>query len=153
MRIVLKQGDVIQIEVEDGDGIITVGYGTEELYVDADMPDSDSRIGRIYSERFGEDQSPDKAIVAGEVDDDIGYDDDDLDLDGDRFLDKVMEEAAEAELESEEFDQAILEDPVGDDVDEGAIDYDTRPIVRASKVIDDAEWEAAITADRERNEA
>lgn len=149
MRIVLKQGDVIQIEVEDGDGVITVGYGTEELYVDADMPDSDNRNGRIYSERFGEPAGK-RYTNAQIVDMMAGAKDG---VDDDEFLDKVMEEAAEAELESEEFDQAILEDPVGDDPEEGELEFDTRPVARRMPQISDDDWDEAIRKNRDIHEA
>lgn len=39
--------------IAESDGEITVKYDDDELSVHVDMPDTDGRVGKIYSERFG----------------------------------------------------------------------------------------------------
>lgn len=54
MKIVLKQGDRLEVCLEGTDGEFVIEYGDSTLTVTADLPDSDGREGVIYSERFGD---------------------------------------------------------------------------------------------------
>lgn len=53
MKILLKPGDVLTIEIEETDGQFIIKFNEDEISVHANMPDSDGRDGKIYSERFG----------------------------------------------------------------------------------------------------
>lgn len=57
MKIVLKPGEKLEIALaddsgEDIDGSIIVDFQFNELKITTDWPDSDGRVGTIYSERF-----------------------------------------------------------------------------------------------------
>lgn len=59
MRVVLNPGEVLEVRYadEDGDetdGNLFVSYSDSAIEVKTDWPDSDGRIGVVYSERFGE---------------------------------------------------------------------------------------------------
>ncbi len=55
MLITLAPGEKLYIELAEAYGRITVEFGEREFSIHADMPDSDKREGKIYSERFAED--------------------------------------------------------------------------------------------------
>lgn len=52
MKIILKRGERVEIELADADGKFVVSYGTKELRVTTDFPDSTGRTGIIYNEKF-----------------------------------------------------------------------------------------------------
>lgn len=53
MKILLKPGDELVVEVEETDGQFIIKFTDAELSVHTNMPDSDGRDNKIYSERFG----------------------------------------------------------------------------------------------------
>src|SRR5256885_1281831 len=60
MKIVLDQGDALEVSVEDG--TFKIVYGPTALTVEVDMPDAQGRSGVIYNELVGpledEDEDP-----------------------------------------------------------------------------------------------
>lgn len=54
MKIILKPNESIEIGFEDSDGTINVTFGEDEISIESDLPDSDGKQGKIYSERFVE---------------------------------------------------------------------------------------------------
>lgn len=54
MKVVLKPGDTLEVELDETDGHFEIKYDVDfgKLEVTADMPDSTGREGVIYSEVF-----------------------------------------------------------------------------------------------------
>lgn len=52
MNIELNAGDTVEITFKDTDGKFIVAYGDQALTIESDLPDSDGRVGVIYSERY-----------------------------------------------------------------------------------------------------
>ncbi len=49
MIIELAPGETLKIGIKDSEAeVITVVFKNNEFFVDADLPDSDGRVGRIY---------------------------------------------------------------------------------------------------------
>jgi len=69
MKIELQPGESVVVTFAESDGEITVAFTTEEIYVDANLPDSDGKAGRIYSERYAEAHHKEmiEAIARGKV--------------------------------------------------------------------------------------
>ncbi len=58
MKIVLAQGETLTVELDGsgGEGLITISHGgvEDEVYtIDAEYPDTEGRVGRIYAEEYG----------------------------------------------------------------------------------------------------
>ena len=54
MRITLRPGDVLEVGLEDTDGLFTITYGEERLTVESDLPGSHlGGAGLLYDERYG----------------------------------------------------------------------------------------------------
>lgn len=52
MKVVLRPGERVEIELADTDGRFVVAYGRATLRVTSDLPDTKGRKGVIYEERF-----------------------------------------------------------------------------------------------------
>lgn len=57
MKIVLKQGERLEVCLDGTDGEFVIEYGNIDLTVIADMPDTEGREGVIYRESFGGDDN------------------------------------------------------------------------------------------------
>jgi hypothetical protein len=53
MKVILHEGEKVEVEFAESDGQITVEFNPTDLIVKADMPDTDGRTGIIYQEKFG----------------------------------------------------------------------------------------------------
>lgn len=54
MKLILKQGERVEVELADTDGKFVISYGRSTLRVTSDLPDQKGREGVIYEERFGD---------------------------------------------------------------------------------------------------
>lgn len=52
MKILIKEGDDLRVELEDSDGSFTISYRDGALTVNAELPDSEGREGVIYHEDY-----------------------------------------------------------------------------------------------------
>lgn len=56
MRLILKPGEKIRVQLEGADGEFTIKFGEKAVTVKADMPGNViGEAGTIYKERFGGD--------------------------------------------------------------------------------------------------
>ena len=53
MKVVLKPGETLEVEFEETDGTIIVGFSETDITVSANLPDTSGREGVIYQEVFG----------------------------------------------------------------------------------------------------
>jgi hypothetical protein len=54
MKVELKMGERVVVNLEGTDGEFVISYGRRVLQVTADLPDTSGRKGVIYAEKFGQ---------------------------------------------------------------------------------------------------
>ncbi len=59
MKVVLKPGDTLHVELHETDGYFEIDYGGTALTVYSDLPDTDGRSGVIYSENYAANMADD----------------------------------------------------------------------------------------------
>lgn len=70
MQVHLGPGEKLEVRFHDEqgrhsiDGAFVVAFTEEAITVDADMPDEQGRVGRIYAERFRRPPRPGEEISA-----------------------------------------------------------------------------------------
>lgn len=52
MKVLIAQGETLEISPADSDGTFTISYGDGHLKVEVDMPDTAGREGVIYDEHY-----------------------------------------------------------------------------------------------------
>lgn len=69
MKVILRQGDTLMVELHDTDGYFEIDYGGTALTVYSELPDTEGRDGVIYSENYnagwagGQKVAPDERSV------------------------------------------------------------------------------------------